>query len=166
MVEYCSYPGAWTSHPEALHLRCDRGTDSSGVGDLVAPSPSFRARLPPPASRRALLTSSTVIIAHELATSIVVPSGLCSSCALSDHHRSLCAYRLIAMSTALYPYLCVSLHNVRLYSRSLSRCRRLHACSFVRSRCSVLVLEKKRNKPVLVSNLRAADVFSRCCGVE
>jgi len=54
MAEYCSYPGAWTSHPEALRLHCDRGTLPSGVSDLlsgIAPPPaSFRARppLPPP----------------------------------------------------------------------------------------------------------------------
>jgi len=54
MAEYCSYPGAWTSHPEALHLHCDRGTLPLGVGDLlsgVAPPPvSFHAQPPlPPA---------------------------------------------------------------------------------------------------------------------
>jgi len=114
-------------------------------------------------------TVTTLSITPELAAPIVVPRAPSQR---ADHrHRSLCTYRLVATSTALflflyrraapdpclcahaalvpYPSPCPSLHDVRLCGRTHAPChdvRRLHACCFVRSCSSVLVLEKKRDK--------------------
>ena len=76
IAEYCSYPGAWTSHPEALRLRCDSIPHPSSRRPALwrpclLPSPIA------PTSRRAVFaptTVSTLVIALKLPAPVVAPS--------------------------------------------------------------------------------------------